>query len=95
MSWPGFASRAAAALVAALLVATLLLLLLAVAAGAADAAPSPSASAAVLLEGGDLRSEGAGPGIAGNPLLVLAAVVVLGAATALVTAVLARLARHT
>ncbi len=47
-----------------------------------------------VLEGGDLRSEGAGPGLVGNPLLILGAVVVLGIGTVLVTLVVARLARR-
>jgi hypothetical protein len=44
-----------------------------------------------VLEAGDLRSEGEGPGLVGNPLLILGAVVLLGFATAVATAIIARL----
>ncbi len=55
----------------------------------------PTAVPAEVLEGGDLRSEGEGPGLVGNPLLILAAVVGLGLATAVVTILLVRLShRH-
>ena len=46
------------------------------------------------LLGGDPRSEGAGPGIVGSPLAILAAVVLLGLATAAVTLVIARLSQR-
>lgn len=57
----------------------------------ADPTATPSASPAEVLTGGDLRSEGEGPGLVGNPLLILLAVVGLGLATAVVTVLLARL----
>jgi hypothetical protein len=71
--------------------ALLALVLLAVVVAGAEPAPSPSAVASELLSGGDLRSEGQGPGLVGNPLLILLAVVALGLATAAVTFVLVRL----
>jgi hypothetical protein len=67
-----------------------LVLVAAVVAGA-EPSPSPSAVAAELLTGGDLRSEGQGPGLVGNPMLILLAVVALGLVTAAVTVVLVRL----
>jgi len=54
----------------------------------------PSAAPTEVLESGDLRSEGEGPGLVGNPLLILAAVVGLGLVTALVTVLVVRLARR-
>ena len=60
----------------------------------AEPSATPSALPAVGLASADLRSEGAGPGLVGNPLLILAAVVALGVATALVTLLVARLAQH-
>lgn len=78
-----------AALPAAL--ALLALLLLAAVVAGADPSPSPSAVPPELLTGGDLRSEGEGPGLVGNPLLILLAVVALGLVSAAVTVVLARL----
>jgi hypothetical protein len=54
----------------------------------------PSATALAVLEGGDPRSDTAAPGLVGSPVLVLAGVIALGLATALVTAVLARLTRR-
>jgi hypothetical protein len=54
----------------------------------------PSAVPGTVLESGDLRSEGAGPGLVGNPLLILGAVVLLGLATAAVTVVVLRLSRR-
>jgi hypothetical protein len=63
-----------------------LLLLLSATTAAADPTPLP-----VGLIAGDSRSEGVGPGLVGSPLGVLIAVVALGVATAMVTAVLARL----
>jgi hypothetical protein len=70
-----------------------LVTLLALAAGALGA--DPSAAPAELLESGDLRSDGEGPGLVGNPLLILGAVVVLGLTTALLTLLVARLTRRT
>jgi hypothetical protein len=54
----------------------------------------PSAIPSEVLEGGDLRSEGEGPGLVGNPLLILLAVAGLGLVTALLTVLIARLARR-
>lgn len=51
----------------------------------------PSPPSAGVLESGDPRSEGAGPGLIGSPLLILAGVVALGVATAVVTLMAARL----
>jgi hypothetical protein len=56
----------------------------------AEASPTP----VPMLEPGDPRSEGAGPGLVGSPLLVLAAVVALGLTTALLTALVVRLSRR-
>lgn len=67
----------------------LLVLLLCATAAAAEPGATPA-----LLEGGDLRSDGEGPGLVGNPLLILAAVVGLGFATASLTVILARFARR-
>jgi hypothetical protein len=61
---------------------------------AADPSTAPLASPPPLLASGDLRSEGSGPGLVGNPLLILAGVVLLGLGTALVTVLLVRLARR-
>lgn len=79
-------------LVPALALALLAVGLACVAVAAADPTAAPTAQA--VLAAGDLRSEGAGPGLVGNPLLILGAVVLLGLATALVTAVLLRLTRR-
>ena len=76
----GYAILGAGALVAGM----------ALAVGAQDPTPLPSVLALDVLEGGDPRSDGAGPGLAGSPLLILAAVIVLGIITAGVTIVLAR-----
>ncbi len=78
-------------LLPALLVGALLVALLAAAALGADPTAGPSMTPTTLLEGGDLRSEGEGPGLVGNPLLILGAVVLVGAATAAVTVLMARL----
>ncbi len=75
-------------LVAAGLALMLLLMVSSLALGA-----DPSAVPDPLL-GGDPRSDGAGPGIVGSPLLILGAVIVLGFATAVVTIVIARLAQR-
>jgi hypothetical protein len=56
----------------------------------AEASPAPTG----LLEAGDPRSEGEGPGLVGNPLLILIAVVALGLATVVVTLIVARLAQR-
>ena len=73
----------------ALMLAGVALLVLAVGAAAAD----PTAVPLEVLAGGDLRSDGEGPGLVGNPLLILLAVVGLGMVTAAVTGLLVRLAR--
>ena len=57
-------------------------------------AADPTALPAEVLEGGDLRSEGEGPGLVGNPLLILLAVAGLGQATAAVTALIVRLTQR-
>ncbi len=80
--------RVAPALALALLAVGLACLV----AAAADPTAAPTAQA--VLAAGDLRSEGAGPGLVGSPLLILGAVVLLGLATALATAVLLRLTRR-
>jgi hypothetical protein len=54
----------------------------------------PSAIPVIVLGGGDARSEGSGPGLVGSPLVVLGGVIALGLVTALVTILLARLARR-
>ena len=69
--------------------------LLATAALGAEPSPLPSPAAVPVLESGDLRSEGSGPGLVGNPLLILGGVVLLGVVTALVTVVLVRVTRRT
>lgn len=74
-----------------LALAALLVLVAAVTVSGAEPGASPSMTPAAVLEGGDLRSEGAGPGLVGNPLLILGAVVLLGAATAAVTVLITRL----
>ncbi len=76
-----------------------ILLALAILAGAAislgaDPTASPSAVPLDFLASGDLRSEGEGPGLVGNPLLILVAVVGLGLATAAVTVLLVRLTQR-
>lgn len=61
----------------------------------ATAAPAESPAAAIeVLEGGDLRSEGEGPGLVGNPVLILLAVVVLGLVTVGTTVLLVRLGQR-
>jgi len=67
------------------------LLCLAASSLGADQTATPSASTTEILTGGDLRSGGEGPGLVGNPLLILLAVVGLGLATAVVTVLLTRL----
>ena len=67
---------------------------LGVAVVAADPGTAPLASPAPLLTSGDLRSEGSGPGLVGNPVLIRGGVVLLGLGTALVTILLVRLARR-
>jgi hypothetical protein len=50
------------------------------------APPTPEAA----IDTGDPRSDGQGPGLVGEPLLVLLGVVLVGVATVVVTAVIAR-----
>jgi hypothetical protein len=77
-------------LVCTVALVTLLVLTVATLALGAD----PSAIPADLVETGDLRSEGEGPGLVGSPLLILAGVVGLGLVTAAVTVVGVRLIRR-
>ena len=70
------------------------LALLAAAVAGADPTPLATQPAEAVLASGDLRSEGSGPGLVGNPLLILVGVVSLGLATALVTAIAVRFARR-
>lgn len=81
-------SHLQATAIAAALALLALLLVAAVAIGA-----EPTAVPAVF-EGGDLRSDGEGPGLVGNPLLILLAVLGLGLATAAVTALVVRLTQR-
>jgi hypothetical protein len=103
--WPVSAVRRglAAAMVRGRLVAPALALVAVMLLAGATLAADPSTGPAVGLDpppspgqlvvlGGDPRSEGVGPGLVGSPILVLAAVIVLGLVTALVTALAARLA---
>jgi hypothetical protein len=68
------------------------LLIFVLAAGAIGAEPDPTPLD--QLFGGDPRSEGAGPGIVGSPLLILGGVVLLGLATVVITVVIARLSQR-
>jgi hypothetical protein len=68
------------------------LFVFALAAGALGAEPEPTAIDQFF--GGDPRSEGAGPGIVGSPLLILGGVVLLGFAIAVITVAIARLSQH-
>jgi hypothetical protein len=62
-----------------------------VSAGASATAPATaSPSVGGVIETGDPRSEGEGPGLVGEPLLVLAGIVLVGLATVIVTIVIAR-----
>lgn len=70
--------------------ATVIALMVVLLAAAAALGADPTAVPAELLESGDLRSEGEGPGLVGNPLLILLAVVGLGLATAAITLLVAR-----
>ena len=74
---------------AAAVLALLALLLVAAVALGAEPTPVP-----VLFESGDLRSDGEGPGLVGNPLLILLVVLGLGLATAAVTALVVRLTQR-
>jgi hypothetical protein len=69
---------------------TVIALMVVLLAAAAALGADPTAVPAELLESGDLRSEGEGPGLVGNPLLILLAVVGLGLATAAITLLVAR-----
>ena len=77
------------ALLLVLVLGGLLLVAASVVVGA-DPSAAPTTIPADVLEGGDPRS-GVGPGLVGNPLLILGAVVLLGVATAAVTVLVARL----
>jgi hypothetical protein len=57
-------------------------------------AAEPAATAAAAVLGGDPRSEGTGPGLVGSPLIVLAAVIILGLMTVLLTALVVRFGRR-
>jgi hypothetical protein len=59
-------------------------------------APTPAAAstgspAAGAIDTGDPRSDGQGPGLVGEPLLVLVGIVVIGVATVVSTVAIARL----
>lgn len=54
----------------------------------------PEVTAAPVIQAGDPRSDGAGPGIIGSPLAIIVGVVLLGLATAVITFVLARLTQR-
>ena len=54
----------------------------------------PSASPAALFEGGDPRSDGAGPGLVGSPLVILLGVVLLGILTAAATVLIVRVSQR-
>jgi hypothetical protein len=56
----------------------------------ATALPSASPPVGVVIETGDPRSEGQGPGLVGEPLLVLGGIVLIGLATVIATVVIAR-----
>ena len=51
-------------------------------------------TAAPVIAAGDPRSDGAGPGLVGSPLLIMVGVVLLGLATAAVTFAIARLTQR-
>ena len=74
--------------------AVVVVMLLAAVSLGADPTPSPSPLPQVVLESGDLRSEGEGPGLVGNPILILGGVVILGLATAFLTTLVLRLTRR-
>ena len=77
-----------------LAMAALIVLVMAAAVLGAEPGTTPSMTPTAVLEGGDLRSEGEGPGLVGNPLLILGSVVLLGIVTAAVTVLIARLLRR-
>jgi hypothetical protein len=57
----------------------------------AVASPTPVPTlAATTIDAGDPRSDGQGPGLVGEPLLVLAGIVLVGVATVVGTIVIAR-----
>jgi hypothetical protein len=58
---------------------------------AAVAAHAQEPTAAAILEGGDPRSEGAGPGLVGSPIAILLGIVILGLSVAAVTLIILRL----
>jgi hypothetical protein len=57
--------------------------------GSSAVAPGPSAVAGAI-EAGDPRSNGQGPGLVGEPLLVLVGIVLIAVATVAVTIVVAK-----
>jgi hypothetical protein len=57
--------------------------------GSSAVAPGPSALAGAI-EAGDPRSNGQGPGLVGEPLLVLVGIVLIAIATVVVTIVVAK-----
>jgi hypothetical protein len=69
------------------LAASTIWLTLAIPAVAASPSPGPGA-------GGDPRSSGQGPGLVGDPLLALLAVIVIGIGALVVTLAYVRLTRH-
>jgi hypothetical protein len=52
--------------------------------------PAASPGVSAPIETGDPRSDGQGPGLVGEPLLVLAGIALVGLATVIVTIVIAR-----
>ena len=66
----------------------------ATAGASATALPSASPAVGVVIETGDPRSEGQGPGLVGEPLLVLAGIILVGLGTVIATVVIARVSRR-
>ena len=62
----------------------------------AEPAPTliPIATTGPVILGGDIRSDGAGPGLVGSPLAILLGVILLGAVTVAATMVIARFAKR-
>jgi hypothetical protein len=86
--------RAGSTVLVIVLAALALSLVLAIAGAWPALAAAPEVTAAPVIQTGDPRSDGAGPGIIGSPLAIIAAVVVLGLATAVTTFVLAHLTQR-
>lgn len=57
-------------------------------------AQGPEPSAATVIEAGDPRSDGEGPGLVGSPIEIALAVVLLGLVTTAGTALVIRLTRR-